>query len=85
MGKILALRWSDVDLERRVAHVTRTHYTGPEGRDNGDVKTAAGRRNIALPVSCVQNLKAHRVNVRPEKEADLIWYWSLQQVRWRFE
>ena len=72
MGEILALRWSDVDLEKRVAQVTRTHYTGPEGRGIGDVKTAAGRRNIALAASCVQSLKARRVQVRPENEDDLI-------------
>jgi integrase len=59
-GELLALRWSDVDLNAatlRVAQVmefvgTNISFKGP--------KTERSRRTIALPASVVIELKAHR-------------------------
>jgi len=60
-GEILALRWSEVDLERGTAFVRRTltklaHY----GVIENEPKTKAGRRRIELSSVAVEALKRHQ-------------------------
>src|SRR5581483_4023470 len=61
LSELLALRWSDVDLDRRILRVTsslsqqRDHSFAP-----GDPKTDAGFRTIDLPSACVEALKTQR-------------------------
>ncbi len=60
-GELLALRWSDVDLEKSVLHVRRSvNFVGGLGYREGETKTRAGRRDIVLPDVTVEALKAHR-------------------------
>ena len=59
-GEVLALRWRDIDLTKRVAMVARSlsfvggspHYSAP--------KTAAGNRRVALPDFVVRALAEER-------------------------
>ena len=48
-GELLALRWADVDLDRRTLAVRRTLTRGADGLRVGEPKAASGRRAIALP------------------------------------
>lgn len=61
-GELLALIWDDVDLDRAALAVRRSLTID---RDRhwiiGEPKTAAGRRAVALPASCVAALRRHRV------------------------
>jgi integrase len=84
-GELLALRWSDVDLEKRTVRVTRNWSLGPDGWSIGDVKTRSSRRQITLPASCVQALRALHVGVRADEEDDvLIWQIDPWQAVYRF-
>jgi len=60
-GEILALRWSDVDLETGKVTVMRTLS---EGRDFGlmfkEPKSATSRRVVTLPTFAVEALKEHK-------------------------
>ncbi len=61
-GELLALRWSDVDLDSRVLHVRCTmNFIGGLGYVEGEPKTRAGWRDIVLPDVAVEALKQHRV------------------------
>ncbi len=61
LGEILALRWSDIDLEERVLQVRHTvDYIKGRGWVETEPKTAHGRRSIMLPQVTVDALKAHR-------------------------
>ncbi len=60
LGELLALTWSDVDMERGTLTIRRTLH-----RVNGEYvfaapKTRAGERTIALPAEAVQALKRQR-------------------------
>jgi integrase len=60
-GELLALRWQDIDLKRGALAIRRTLTR--DVTDHwmmGEPKTAAGRRAIALPASCVAALKRHQ-------------------------
>lgn len=60
-GELLGLTWADVDLDRGVLAVRRSLTRGTGGQwIVGEPKTASGRRQIALPVTAVDSLKAHR-------------------------
>ncbi len=60
-GEILALRWSNVDLERRVLHVLHTvDYIPGYGYVENEPKTRAGKRTIDLPDFFIDMLKRHR-------------------------
>jgi integrase len=63
IGEARALRWADVDLERRTVTITRTVTKGEHGRETIGVttKTPNSRRTIPLPAGCVEPLKRHRV------------------------
>ena len=58
-GEILALRWSDVDLIRGVAMVTRSLQQTKAGLSFKEPKSAKGRRQLALSPETVTELKAH--------------------------
>ena len=61
-GEILALRWSDIDFERRVLRVLHTvDYIPPYGYVENDPKTRAGKRTIDLPDFFMGTLKQHRL------------------------
>ena len=50
MGEILALRWSDLDLENKKIFISRTIiYTKETGVSFNDPKTCSGKRWIELP------------------------------------
>lgn len=61
-GELLALRWSDVDMDARTLRVSRTvDYINGFGYVVNEPKTAAGRRIIMLPTFVVEMLKRYRV------------------------
>ena len=61
-GELLALRWSDADLERRVLHVEHTmNFIGGLGYVEGEPKTRAGWRDSVLPDVALEVLRQHRV------------------------
>lgn len=61
-GEIIALRWSDIDLDRWVLHVVHTvDYIPGYGYVENEPKTQAGKRTIDLPAFFVGMLKQHRV------------------------
>jgi integrase len=60
-GELLALRWSDIDLEDKTIQVRRTVSRLPEyGFYESEPKSKAGRRRIVLPDRIVEVLKQHR-------------------------
>lgn len=62
-GEILALRWSDVNLEGSELHVKLTDYLGHVDSP----KTIQGRRTIPLTPFMVQVLRSHRVAQAKER------------------
>ena len=48
LGEVCGLRWTEVDLERGVLYVERNRTTAGYQIVEGDPKTAAGRRPVAL-------------------------------------
>lgn len=57
----LALKWSDVDLDARIATVTRTIvWRKGGGWYFGEPKTTRSRRTVPLPESISRALKTHR-------------------------
>jgi integrase len=58
-GELLALKWEDVDLERRVLRVRRT-LTRARGKVSlGEPKTKKSRRSVELTSTAVEALQAH--------------------------
>ena len=66
-GELIALRWSDVDLNRATLTVRRTG--GRIGGDyvEGPPKTPRSRREIALPSTVVALLRAHHATIAAER------------------
>jgi integrase len=61
-GELLALKWSDIDLENSSLSVQRSLSRGMTSRlEEGEPKSHSGRRRIALSASVVESLKRHRV------------------------
>lgn len=56
-GEMMALRWSDVDLEGKTARVNRALSDGGE---MAEPKTAKSRRRIDLSAASIEALRAHR-------------------------
>lgn len=54
------LRWTDVDLDHGVLTIERNRTTAGYTIVEGDPKTPAGRRPVALDKRTVQVLRAHR-------------------------
>src|SRR5262245_10769558 len=59
-GELLALQWSDVDLDRAVVRVERSVEQTKAGLRVTQPKTRRGRRNIGLPADSVSMLREHR-------------------------
>jgi integrase len=61
LGEALALRWSGVDLDRKVIHVREAlEQTGQFGVRFKAPKSKAGKRDITLPDILVEALREHR-------------------------
>jgi len=61
-GELVALHWSDVDLEKGTLQVRHTLVrVGGKGLVEGEPKSKAGRRKIALADVVIEALKKHRV------------------------
>lgn len=58
-GELVALRRSDVDLTARVVHVRRAVVDVGGQLVEGSPKTAAGRRDVAIPAAIVPDLRVH--------------------------
>jgi integrase len=66
-GELLALQWSDVDLDQGLVHVRQNVQRLPElGLVYGRPKTARSRRTIPLPARSVKVLRAHRARQAAE-------------------
>ncbi|MGA2037622.1 MAG: site-specific integrase [Acidimicrobiales bacterium] len=65
-SEVLALRWSDLDLEAGTATFSRTLQVKPKdeggGVEFGEPKTAKSRRTIRLAPTVVTALKAHKAS-----------------------
>jgi integrase len=59
-GELLALQWSDVDLDRGVLRVERSVEETKAGMRVKSPKTKRGRRNVGISASCVEMLRSHR-------------------------
>jgi integrase len=61
-GELLALRWSDIDLDRGFATVRRTMTEDESGKPviGTTSKTDTSRRTIALGASCTDALRHHK-------------------------
>ncbi|MYR89032.1 tyrosine-type recombinase/integrase [Streptomyces sp. SID685] len=68
-GELLGLHWEDLDLDSGTASIRRTlQRTHSRGLATLPTKTISSERRIALPVSCVASLRAHRARQAQEKE-----------------
>ncbi len=69
-GELLALHWSDVDLDAGLIHVRRTVQRLPQiGLVHGPPKTSRSRRTVPLPASSGDVLRAHRARQAAERLA----------------
>jgi integrase len=59
-GELLALRWSDIDLDGALLRVERSLEETREGLRLKVPKTRHGRRSLSLPPSGVEALRSHR-------------------------
>lgn len=60
-GELLALRWSDIDLEKGTLYVRHTMSRIPGyGYVEGEPKTKSSKRMIMLPAVAIEALKKHR-------------------------
>jgi integrase len=66
-GEILALRWSDLDLDRGMAKVSATLQPTAEGLRRSNPKTRTSRRGVQLPVVAIDALRRHRVRQTEER------------------
>jgi integrase len=61
-GELLALHWSDVDLENRLLYVRYTLTREPgKGQRESEPKTASSRRKILMPRFVADVLRQHRL------------------------
>lgn len=71
-GELLALRWSDVDLDAGVVHVRQNVQRLPEvGLVFGPPKSSRSRRTIPLPAASMKVLRVHRAR-SPRR----CWRWA---------
>ena len=64
-GELVALRWDDVDLDG--AEITVRSTRSASGNE-GEPKTAAGRRTIPVPDDIVADLRSHRATQDDERK-----------------
>jgi integrase len=76
-GELCGLRWTDVDLDQGILTIERNRTTAGYQIVEGDPKTPAGRRTVALDKRTVQVLRAHRRRQGDQRaqaaEADQPW------------
>lgn len=66
-GELLALRWSDVDLDIGLVHVRQNVQRLLEiGLVYGSPKTSRSRRTVPLPARSIKVLRAHRARQAAE-------------------
>jgi integrase len=65
-GELMALRWDDVDLGRRVVRVVRAY--DPIARVTGEPKSRAGLRVVPIPAVLADQLGAHLGRAHPERQ-----------------
>jgi integrase len=58
-AELAALRASDIDLDRRIVHVTRQLYYHGAGHSFGPLKSRAGLRDVDFPELIVADLREH--------------------------
>lgn len=63
IGELLALQWSDIDLEKGIIYITKS--AGNFG--DGSTKTAAGKRKVPIDGDTVRVLKEHRLRQAKER------------------
>lgn len=78
-GELLGLRWREVDLDRATARVTATLQNTGTRRELAAPKTHRSKRQIALTLSAVSVLRAHRARQAEERlRAGAAWTdWDL--------
>ncbi len=59
-GEILALRWQDIDFDRKALSVRRSLVRSREGQRIQETKTSGSRRVVALSDDVMEALKRHR-------------------------
>jgi integrase len=79
-GEMCGLRWTDIELDQGVLTIERNRTTAGYTIVEGDPKTPAGRRAVALDKRTVQVLRAHRrrqFDQRAQAAADgTLWHES---------
>ena len=75
LGEILALRWSDLNLDEGMLQVRHTvDFIQKHGLVESDPKTASSKRSIALPQFVVDALKQqHTIVLEAQAQAGLKW------------
>ncbi|WP_371687385.1 tyrosine-type recombinase/integrase [Micromonospora sp. KC723] len=66
-GEMCGLRWTEIDLNSGVLYVERNRTTAGYQVIEGDPKTAAGRRPVALDKRTIQILREHRQRQRDQQ------------------
>ena len=79
LGEAIALRWADVDLERRRVRVTATMYQ--DGRT--EPKSARSRRTVAMPIFVTEYLRTHKVTQNERHLRSVAWAEDGLRVRSR--
>lgn len=75
IGELIALRWSDVDLQAGTIRIERTLTRDVKGRYviGLTTKTRNSRRTIRIPASCIEPLRIHRTKQRELQLASARW------------
>jgi integrase len=68
-GEALALRWHDLDLEKRIVRIERSLEQSKFGLRFKSPKTKHGRRNVAISPWLIAELRAHRVQQQKHRLA----------------
>jgi len=68
-GELAGLRWDDVELDRATMAIVRNRISAGRGKavSTHQPKTRRGRRNVALDVTSVDVLRAHRTAQMEER------------------
>ena len=68
-GEIVALKWSDIDLDRGTMNIERSLEQTSAGIRIKPPKTQAGKRTISLPSFTVEALRKHKLTVMETRMA----------------
>lgn len=68
-GELLALRWADVDLEKRTLQIRGSLQRTSSGLTVTETKTSKSRRSVMLPEVAIDALKTHRAKQGIERLA----------------